>query len=317
MRLVLKVDVDTFRGTREGVPRLVDLFGARGIAATFLFALGPDHTGRAIQRVFRPGFFAKVQRTSVVEHYGVRTLLYGTLLPGPDIGRRCAAILRAARDAGHECGIHTWDHVLWQDHVRHRDAAWTARQLELARARFMEIFDSAPLTHGAAGWQMNDHALLQLDAWGMAYASDTRVGGTNGGPHGGPVGGPFIPRVAGRALACVQLPTTLPTLDELIGVDGMDAEAAARHVLALTTPHPRQNGTPRDHVFTLHTELEGAKLLPAFTTLLNGWRDQGYRFDTLGGLYASLDRAALPVCPVVWGELPGRSGQLVVQGAAS
>jgi undecaprenyl phosphate-alpha-L-ara4FN deformylase len=33
--------------------------------------------------------------------------------------------MRAARDAGFECGIHTWDHVLWQDNVRGRDAAWT------------------------------------------------------------------------------------------------------------------------------------------------------------------------------------------------
>ena len=63
-------------------------------------ALGPDHTGRAIKRVFRPGFFGKVRRTSVVQHYGMRTLLYGTLLPGPDIGRRAADVMRDVRDAG-------------------------------------------------------------------------------------------------------------------------------------------------------------------------------------------------------------------------
>jgi undecaprenyl phosphate-alpha-L-ara4FN deformylase len=111
MFLALKIDVDTLRGTREGVPNLVEILRRHGVVATFLFSLGPDHTGRAIKRVFRPGFVGKVRRTSVVKHYGVRTLLYGTLLPGPDIGRRAADVMLGVRDAGHETGIHCWDHI--------------------------------------------------------------------------------------------------------------------------------------------------------------------------------------------------------------
>ena len=59
-RLALKVDADTYRGTLIGVPRLVELLRREKAGATFLFSLGPDHTGRAIKRVFRPGFFGKV-----------------------------------------------------------------------------------------------------------------------------------------------------------------------------------------------------------------------------------------------------------------
>ncbi|MDE1715615.1 4-deoxy-4-formamido-L-arabinose-phosphoundecaprenol deformylase, partial [Chromobacterium amazonense] len=63
-KLALKIDVDTWRGTREGVPRLMDMLKRHQAGATFLFSLGPDHTGRAIKRVFRPGFLSKVSRTS-------------------------------------------------------------------------------------------------------------------------------------------------------------------------------------------------------------------------------------------------------------
>jgi hypothetical protein len=35
--IVLKVDVDTLRGTREGVPRLASLLSALEIPASFLF----------------------------------------------------------------------------------------------------------------------------------------------------------------------------------------------------------------------------------------------------------------------------------------
>ena len=78
-RIALKVDVDTLRGTREGVPKLLSMLEAAQAQATFLFSLGPDHTGWALRRVFRPGFLKKVSRTSVVSNYGLRTLMYGVL----------------------------------------------------------------------------------------------------------------------------------------------------------------------------------------------------------------------------------------------
>ena len=171
-KLALKIDVDTFRGTREGVPRLLEILQRHEAGATFLFSLGPDHTGRAIKRALRPGFMKKVGRTSVVSHYGVRTLLYGTLLPGPDIGLRCGDILRRVRDDGFEVGIHTWDHVKWQDGVASADAEWTSKQMSLAMGRFEEIFGEAATVHGAAGWQMNVHAYRGTQTLGFAYASD-------------------------------------------------------------------------------------------------------------------------------------------------
>jgi undecaprenyl phosphate-alpha-L-ara4FN deformylase len=131
-QLALKIDVDTYRGTREGVPRLVEVLQQHHAQATFFFSLGPDHTGRAIKRVFRPGFIGKVSRTSVVEHYGIKTLLYGTLLPSPDIGKKCADIMRMVKAAGFETGIHCYDHIRWQDYVANEDAEWTRRELQLA-----------------------------------------------------------------------------------------------------------------------------------------------------------------------------------------
>src|ERR1700682_940345 len=125
MRIGLKVDVDTLRGTREGVPRLMTLLRKFGLDATFYFSVGPDNTGRAMRRVFRKGFAQKVARTSVLKHYGLKTLLYGVLLPGPDIAGKGGAQMRAGREAGFEVGLHTYDHVRWQDTVARATAGWT------------------------------------------------------------------------------------------------------------------------------------------------------------------------------------------------
>ena len=291
MKLALKIDVDTFRGTREGVPRLVELLKKHRAGATFLFSLGPDHTGRALRRIFRRDFLKKVSRTSVVEHYGMRTLLYGTLLPGPDIGRRCADILRTTRDEGFEVGIHCWDHVRWQDFVAGRDREWTEREMVLACARFSQVFGEPPRTWGAAGWQTNVHAARFEQIFD--YASDTRGRG------------PFRPVWGGKAVGCVQVPTTLPTLDELIGL----REDVVRHLLSLTA-----HGTDeKDHVFTAHAELEGGRLMPMLERLLEGWKAQGYELVPTESIFRGL-RADVPSCEVTYGEMPGRSGTLATQG---
>ena len=309
--LTLKIDVDTYRGTREGVQNLVRMLAAHGAGASFLFSLGPDHTGWALRRAFRPGFFKKVSRTSVVEHYGFKTLMYGTLLPAPDIGRECAAQMRAVAEAGFECGIHTWDHVLWQDNVRTHDAGWTQRMMRKAQQRYTQIFGAAPHTHGAAGWQMNLHAFAEHDTAGYRYASDGRAPLQENGALRDPQAGPHRLTAGGQTLACIQLPTTLPTLDELLGreIAGTTITTAniAAHILALTA------GATRDHVYTLHAELEGQKLAPIFEQLLSGWKAQGYRLASMAEYHDKIKDTALPTCPVSWGEVPGRSGELIVQ----
>ena len=304
--LTLKIDVDTYRGTREGVPNLVRMLSRHGAHATFLFSMGPDHTGWALRRAFRPGFFKKVSRTSVLEHYGLKTLMYGVLLPGPDIGRNCAAEMRAVAAAGFECGIHTWDHVRWQDKVRAAGASWTSRMMRCAEQRFRQVFGHPAATHGAAGWQMNQFAFNEHTAAGYAYASDGRSRLNEDGSLLDPLETPY--RVLG--LPSIQLPTTLPTLDELLGrsIDGVTITTAniAAHLLKLTA------GATRDHVYTLHAELEGQKLAPIFEQLLDGWKAQGYQLASMADYYQKVKDLPLPEFPLSWGDVPGRSGELIV-----
>ncbi|MFH0933668.1 MAG: 4-deoxy-4-formamido-L-arabinose-phosphoundecaprenol deformylase, partial [Pseudomonadota bacterium] len=264
---------------------------------TFFFSLGPDHTGRAIKRVFRPGFLGKVSRTSVLEHYGLKTLLYGTLLPGPDIGRKCGDIMRMVRDAGFETGIHCYNHIRWQDHVATRDAKWTRREMQRAVDRYTEIFGVVPASHAAAGWQTNRYALRQTQHLGFEYSSDTR------GTH------PFIPTWDAEIVACPQLPTTLPTLDELIGCDGITVDNVAQNLLE-RTEQPCETG----HVYTLHAELEGQKWMPIFEQLLQGWHEQGYELVSMRQYLHGFKLADLPLHEVKTGTVDGHNGTLAVQG---
>ena len=299
MRVGLKVDVDTLRGTQQGVPELLRLFDDFNVRATFLFSLGPDHTGRALKRIFRPGFLAKVSRTSVTSHYGFKTLLYGTLIPGPRIGHRAGAVMRSVAAAGHEVGIHCYDHVKWQDYVASKDENWTKSEIKKAFETFERVFNAPAKVHGAAGWQINPHALKYEAELGMDYASDTR------GSH------PFLPVMQGENSMCPQLPTTLPTLDELIGREGI-TEANVHEAVHTVS----QQVLPNGHIYTLHAELEGMKLISTMRQLLQRWQTDGFKIGTTRNIFETLTDQTLPRHEILWGEVEGRSGYLAIQGPA-
>jgi peptidoglycan/xylan/chitin deacetylase (PgdA/CDA1 family) len=203
--------------------------------------------------------------------------------------------MRMVRMAGFEVGIHCYDHIRWQDYVANKDAEWTRLELQRAVDRFTEIFDEAPKAHAAAGWQMNRHALRLMQHLGFKYSSDTR--GTR----------PFIPMVNAEIVACPQLPTTLPTLDEIMNRDGVTLENVVQYILKLTVLPPVTG-----HVYTLHAELEGGKWLPIFEQLLQGWQEQGYELVSLQQYLQGLDMAALPRQEMVMREVEGRIGKLAV-----
>jgi peptidoglycan/xylan/chitin deacetylase (PgdA/CDA1 family) len=293
-RLAIKIDVDTDRGTREGLAPLARAMDRYRIRGTFLFSLGPDNTGRAIRRVFRPGFFGKVSRTSVVKIYGLRTLMNGVLLPGPDIGRRNADAMRAIANAGHEAGIHCWDHVRWQDGLASMTLETVRGDFAKARAAFERIFGAPARTAGAAGWQADEKSLAVYDEVGLDYASDAR--GT----------APFVPVAGGRTFRTPQIPTTLPTLDELIGRPEYPLDRLIDFYLDRLVPGAL-------NAFTGHAELEGMHYAEWFSAFLAAAAGRGVEFVNLADEAAKFAASPPPPAALVRGTVDGRSGTMAVQ----
>ncbi len=295
-KLLIKIDVDTDRGTRIGIPNLLNLFNSLNIAATFLFSLGPDRTGRAIKRIFRPGFLKKVGRSSIISIYGVRTLLNGTLLASPHIGRRNQAIMQAAHMAGHEVGIHCYDHIRWQDGLASMSKEEVFAEFQHARDEFERIFGFPAKTAGAAGWQANVLSFEAYDAAQLLYGSDVRSSF------------PFFPRIGDKVFSTLQIPTTLPTFDELIG----RPEYPLAH---LGDFYLQQLKGDQPNILTAHAEIEGMKYLSWFKEFLSRAQAEKIHFmklEDLANTYLA-NKAAIPICEVTQKTIDGRSGTLAMQ----
>jgi undecaprenyl phosphate-alpha-L-ara4FN deformylase len=296
MKVGLRIDVDTFRGTRLGVPALCTLLADHGVKATFFFSVGPDNMGRHIWRLLRPAFFAKMLRTRASALYGWDILLKGTLWPGPIIGEKLESIIRAAADAGHEVGLHAWDHHAWQSRLERMDGADVYRTLSKGVELLTRIIGRPPLCSAAPAWKSTDLVLKEKLKFPFAYNSDCRGESI------------FYPLVEGEALPQPQVPVTLPTYDEIMGRRGICDVNFNDHMLSLLR-HGKLN------VLTVHAEVEGIRAFSLFQRFLEAALDKGISFAPLGDLIRDFPS---PHCSaMVPREIPGREGWVACQGSSS
>ncbi len=292
--VAIKVDVDTYAGTRDGVPALLEDMARFDVKATFYFSMGPDNSGKAIRRIFtRPGFLKKMLRTKAPAAYGIKTMLYGTLLPAPMIAAGFPEMLRETERQGHEVGIHCWDHVKWHDYLPWFPKHLTAMELGRASALFEEILGHRAATTAAPGWTVTADSLEVQDALGLKYCSDGR------GTH------PFYPVMDGRRFRTLQIPTTLPTADEILGENGITPENIDRFYA--------DNLKEGLNVLTIHAELEGGVIRSSFMRLMERFKNDGVRCVTLGQVASKI--TTLPACELFMGEIAGRAGKVAIQGS--
>jgi len=294
--IALKVDVDTFIGTRDGIPNLLRIFQQFGIRATFYFSLGPDNSGKAIRRIFRKGFLKKMLRTRAPSMYGLRTMLYGTLLPPPNIGELLPGVILSAKLAGHDVGIHCWDHVKWHDYLSRYPKQAIIRELDQASTVFEEIFGCRARSTAAPGWTVTADSLEIQDSMGLTHCSDAR--GTC----------PFFPAINGRRFTTLQIPSTWPTMDELLGENGITPETINDQYLQLLKPGL--------NVHTIHAELEGNALSDTFVGLLHLLAERNVRFVTLAEA-ADEFGADAPSCELRMGYIEGRAMPVAIQGSTT
>lgn len=294
-KLSLRIDVDTFRGTRDGVPRLLDLLAAHNVTATFFFTLGPDNMGRHLLRLLKPKFAAKMLRSRAASLYGWDILLAGTLWPGRRIGAALGRVLRATEAAGHEVGLHAWDHHRWQVAARRMAPAELQAEIGHGAAAFADALGRPPDCSAAAGWICDERILEAKEAFRFRYNSDCRGSAV------------FVPNIGGRDLA-PQVPTTLPTYDEVIGRDGLTDNRYNTWLLDQLRPGAL-------NVLTVHAEVEGIARAGLFADFLSESARRGVEIGPLRSVLRP--SARWPRDGVVAAPVAGREGDVCWQRSAA
>ena len=293
MQAGLRVDVDTYRGTKYGVPRLCRLLSQHNVKASFFLSVGPDNMGRHLLRLLRPQFLGKMLRTKASSLYGWDILVRGTLWPGPIIGKRLGHVIRLVRDEGHEIGLHAWDHHGWQAGIDGMNVKTVSDSLRKGIEMITRIAGRPPSCSAVPGWKCNDLVMAEKGHFPFIYNSDCRGDSI------------FYPLVEGKTFSQPQIPVTLPTYDELIGRNQVSNRNYNQVLLDLFRPK-------KLNVLTIHAEVEGMSCAGLFGRFLMEARLKGISFVPLGKLLE--DPIEIDHAPIIQRNFPGREGWIACQG---
>jgi undecaprenyl phosphate-alpha-L-ara4FN deformylase len=244
--------------------------------------MGPDRMGRNAKRIIgEKGMGCSLRGYARVYHW--QTLLNGTLRTPSNFVDTGARRMRDIMRAGHEVGLHSFDHYGWQTGIAEYSRTEIERDIRKSIASYTRIFGTLPSCWAAPGWRATELSLRVQDRFGFRYTSDTR--GLS----------PFYPSVGEDRLNTLQIPVSLPTLDELIlqGRDSLEIPGSG------------------SHVYCAHAELEGLSRLGWFRNLLENGLGRDVPVVPLSTLARRSERA--PGAAVREGTVPGRSAPVTLQ----
>jgi peptidoglycan/xylan/chitin deacetylase (PgdA/CDA1 family) len=210
--------------------------------------------------------------------YGLKTALYGTILPAPVIGAGFPDMVRSLNDLGHEVACHAWDHRVWQDWLflmgQKSIHSWFEKMID----SYKSITGRKPSGFGAPGWRMDRRALKTAGEYGFDYLSCTRARE------------PFI----FEENDLVEIPSNLPCIEEA-GVNGVVKALESR----------AQSLVPQ--VLPVHTEVEGGFYCKSFEQILDKAQSSGYIVKRLVDVAFSIDKSSLVKRTLKQGLIPGRA----------
>ncbi len=245
--------------------------------------------GRHLWRLLRPTFFWKMLRTNAAGLYGPEIVLMGTAWPGLQIGKRLGHVIKACDEAGHEIGLHAWDHHREQAKINKMTPEDIYLELHKGFDKLAGICNKPPVSSAVPGWRCSNPLLLEKAKFPFRYNSDCR--GTS----------IFRPVVDGQALEQIQVPVTMPTYDEVLGRNGVTDDNYNEYMLQQLKPGQL-------NVLTIHAEAEGGKCLKMFDDFIVKAKERGWQFVPLGELAA--ENPDPPKGKIVQEPFPGREGWL-------
>ena len=295
MKVGLRVDADTFRGTRYGVPELIKTMAKHGVHASYFFSVGPDNMGRHLWRLLKPKFMLKMFQSNAIALYGFDIIFRGIFFPGRLIAENNQEVIRECKNCGHEIGIHSWDHQYWQAHTESMNEEEIFNRLSKVDT-LSDILGEVPDCSAAAGFRTTDAMLKAKERFGFRYNSDCRGNGI------------FLPVVDDKVLDIPQIPFSTPTYDEVIGRNRISNKNYNEFILSKL----QKDGD----VLTIHAEVEGGRCSGIFDEFLTEAEKRGIEFCPLGKLLDVLlaKGEKIPAKKIVRMEIPGRESWISTVG---
>lgn len=296
----IRVDVDTATGLKKGVPKLLKIFKQYDVSATFYIVMGPDSMGRHIFRFRKKDYIKRIIRVNpikLISKYGIIPFFYGTIVRKPPLVAGSAPdMIKQILAAGHEIGLHSYNHANWADKHEQFDLEHVQTEFKKANLEYKKLTGRKPLSSACPNWRCSEKILIEEDKLGFIYLSDTR------GEY------PFFPITSRGVMKTLQIPQTMPTFHEYLQLGIYNRANVVDGIL-------KELNEFKLNVFTLHDWFEGMSYPDLADEFFEKTTERGYEFKSLYDcariLLRNIDE--IPINRISLKSIPGGIGQVTCQ----
>lgn len=162
---VIRIDLESDKGIKEGLPKLLELFKRHQVKGSFYLVMGGE--SNLFEMLKNRGELKSAGERSI-KLWSLKEKLRMLLFPR-DFVKRNKKILRKILQEGHELGIHGWKHREW---TRNLDNVPVKRRLNQIISKYNRYFRQNPRSWSSPGFNVNKTVLNELKQAGISYISD-------------------------------------------------------------------------------------------------------------------------------------------------
>lgn len=159
----LRIDLESDKGIREGVPKILALLKKYNMKASFYITMGGESN---IFELFR--YQKKLLGKRKISVFSRWEILRMILLP-KDFVTKNKKILQRILAEGHELGIHGWKHREW---TRGLEQLNVRKAIRKAIKKYIKLFGKKPQSFCAPAFRMNQEVVKILSSEGIEVISD-------------------------------------------------------------------------------------------------------------------------------------------------
>jgi peptidoglycan/xylan/chitin deacetylase (PgdA/CDA1 family) len=177
----VRFDVDTHRCVREGMPALAALGKRLDAPFTFFVNMGRAVSRRAALARRSSPASATAEKLSARRKLGWKSWLAAATM-NPEVGAGAPDVIVAARELGHEIGLHGGrNHALWQLEAPQWSAERVAAEIDAVLPQLERLLGATPPGFASPGWSTHPALPSLLAARGFRYLADLHGPGDDAG----------------------------------------------------------------------------------------------------------------------------------------
>jgi len=161
----LRIDLESNKGIKKGLPKLLDLLKKYNIKASFYLVMGGESNIFELLK-YRKKLTSSNER--ILKLWSLKEKLRMALFP-KDFVKENKKILRRILEEGHELGLHGWKHRAW---ARGLYKINIKEHIIKSKRKYEKIFQKEPISFSAPGFNINNKVLKALEENGILFISD-------------------------------------------------------------------------------------------------------------------------------------------------